>query len=170
MGGRLKYAEWNWAKGMKWSIAMDCLLRHLFKWWYTGENIDPESGEHHLDHVFCNLFMLKHYSLMYTDGDDRPSSGLTGFDEWLPDVQTPFDEDAFLERNPDIAAIIEERKRQEVEDEAMAQEMREADEAMGEETWTDQRVDAAQQENARSADRDLNRLNDFRDIERGMRS
>lgn len=31
MYGKLKYAEWNWAKGMKWSIPMDCLLRHSFK-------------------------------------------------------------------------------------------------------------------------------------------
>jgi hypothetical protein len=62
MGGLLKYAEWNWAKGMKWSIPMDCTFRHLLKFWFLGEDIDAESGEHHLDLVLCNIFMLKHYN------------------------------------------------------------------------------------------------------------
>jgi len=113
MGGKLKYAEWNWSKGMKWSSCFDCTCRHLFKWWFLGEDIDTESGEHHLDHVLCNIFMLKHYTKAYTAGDDRPPKEITGFDVWMEDMLTPFDEDAFLERNPDIKAIVEERKRQE---------------------------------------------------------
>lgn len=112
MSGLLKYAPWNWAKGMKWSIPFDCLCRHLFKWWYLGEDIDPESGEHHLDLVFCNLFMLKHYTKTFQEGDDRPPA-YADFAPWLDDFNTPFDEAAFLERNPDIAAMIEERKAKE---------------------------------------------------------
>ncbi len=72
MGGKLKYTKWNWAKGMLWSSCFDCTLRHLFKWWYLGENIDPESGEHHLDHLICNILMLRHYVDNYKEGDDRP--------------------------------------------------------------------------------------------------
>lgn len=109
MSGLLKYAPWNWSKGMAWSVPFDCLCRHLFKWWYLGEDIDAESGEHHLDLVFCNLFMLKHFTKAYTEGDDRPPE-YTGFGEWLDDFNTPFDEAAFLERNPKIKAMIEERK------------------------------------------------------------
>jgi hypothetical protein len=99
MGGKLKYAEWNWTKGMKWSTAMDCLMRHLFKWWYLGEETDPESGEHHLDHVFCNLFMLRHYLTAFPEGDDRPPAW-TSFKESNGDFNSRFDKEAFLARNP----------------------------------------------------------------------
>ena len=113
MGGLLKYASFNWAKGMKWSTCYDCVFRHLLKWWYCGEDIDPESGEHHLDHVLANVFMLRHYTKTYTDGDDRPLDDSIGFAEWMEDLNTRFDEQAYLERNPEIKAIIEERKRNE---------------------------------------------------------
>jgi len=109
MGGKLKYAEWNWAKGMKWSVCFDCVFRHLLKWWYCGEDIDPESGEHHLDHVICNLLMLRHYSNIYKEGDDRPAD-FTSFGDWMNDINTRFDEQAFLDRNPEIKAIVEARR------------------------------------------------------------
>ena len=97
MSGRIKYAEFNWAKGMKWSTCFDCTLRHLFEWWYLGEDIDPESGEHHLDHVFCNLFMLRHYINAYKEGDDRPPSHLD-FAKSLENFKKKFDEASFKER------------------------------------------------------------------------
>lgn len=97
MGGKLKYAEWNWAKGMKWSACFDCAMRHLFKWWFCGEDIDPESGEHHLDHVFCNLFMLRHYVDNYKEGDDRPPAHAF-FADSLDDFNKKFDEEDFMRR------------------------------------------------------------------------
>jgi hypothetical protein len=72
MHGMQKYAPWNWAKGGKWSTAFDCLIRHLFKWWFCREELDKESGQHHLDHAICNLLFLRHYRDTYKDGDDRP--------------------------------------------------------------------------------------------------
>lgn len=72
MYGRTKYAPWNWAKGMVWSECLNCTLRHLFRWWFLGEDYDDETGEHHLDHVLCNVLFLKHYTLSYKEGDDRP--------------------------------------------------------------------------------------------------
>lgn len=99
MGGKLKYAEWNWARGMRWSTCFDCALRHLFKWWFLGEDIDPESGEHHLDHVFANLFMLRHYVDNYKEGDDRPPAYVE-FGKSMDDFNKRFDEEAYLARNP----------------------------------------------------------------------
>jgi len=99
MGGKLKYAEFNWAKGMKWSSCFDCILRHLFKWWFLAEELDPESGEHHLDHVFCNLFMLRHYVDNYQEGDDRPPA-YTDFANSMEDFIKLFDEDDYFSRNP----------------------------------------------------------------------
>lgn len=71
MYGAQKYAAWNWAKGMAWTIPYACCLRHLFAW-FRGEDNDPETGESHIDHAICNLMMLKHFSTHYTEGDDRP--------------------------------------------------------------------------------------------------
>jgi len=115
MGGLLKYSSFNWAKGMKWSICFDCVFRHLLKWWYCGEEIDPESGEHHLDHVLANIFMLRHYTKTYTEGDDRPLEASLSFADWMDDLAQTFDEHAYLERNPDIKAIVEARRAAKVE-------------------------------------------------------
>ena len=110
MAGKLKYAEWNWAKGMKWSTAMDCLLRHLFKWWFLGKECDPETGEHHLDYAICNLLMLRHYVRAFPEGDDRPPIEVTGFNEAWEDFIKCFDEEEFLDNNPEIKAIVEARR------------------------------------------------------------
>lgn len=69
--GRKKYAEWNWAKGMKWSIPLACATRHLMAI-LRGEDTDPESGLPHRGHVFCNVVMLLTFIDTYPEGDDRP--------------------------------------------------------------------------------------------------
>lgn len=102
MGGKLKYAEWNWAKGMVWSAPMDCIFRHLIKFWWLVENDDADTGESHLDHVICNLLMLKHYISTFKEGDDRPSLELTHFGDTWSDFVKLFDEEDFLKRNPAI--------------------------------------------------------------------
>jgi len=81
--GTKKYAPWNWAKGGPWSTPMDCLLRHLIKWWFFGEEYDRDSGLHHLDHAMCNLLFLLHYKDTYREGDDRPNQEATRFVESL---------------------------------------------------------------------------------------
>jgi len=105
MGGLLKYAQFNWAKGMPWSVPMDCAVRHFIKWWFLGEDIDQESGEHHLDHAICNLLMLRHYVVTYKEGDDRPAD-YTGFSDFLGEFNKPFDVEAYLDRNPAVRAKI----------------------------------------------------------------
>lgn len=70
MHGEKKYARFNWQRGMKWSVPLACALRHLAAW-QRGEDIDPESGERHLDHAMCNLRMLAYYADHYSEGDDR---------------------------------------------------------------------------------------------------
>ena len=75
MYGKQKYAAWNWAKGMSWSIPLACALRHISKW-QAGEDLDEESGLPHLAHAMCNLRMLTLYSKTYIEGDDRPPKEL----------------------------------------------------------------------------------------------
>lgn len=73
--GRRKYAAWNWAKGMAWSVPIACAARHLLAI-IRGEHTDPESGLSHRGHVFCNIVMLGTYMGTFTEGDDRPAKGM----------------------------------------------------------------------------------------------
>lgn len=69
--GANKYSAFNWAKGMKWSIPLACISRHV-QAILGGEELDAESGCKHWGHVVCNILMLEHYEQFYKDGDDRP--------------------------------------------------------------------------------------------------
>lgn len=73
--GKAKYAAWNWAKGMPWSVPFACAMRHMAAW-QRGEECDPESGLPHLAHAMCNLRMLTLYASNYPQGDDRPTKEL----------------------------------------------------------------------------------------------
>ena len=79
MYGAQKYDKFNWQKGMKWSFCFECLLRHLYLYWYLQEDIDcgdgkkdKGSGLHHLFHVLWNAVALIWYFYWYKEGDDRP--------------------------------------------------------------------------------------------------
>ena len=70
--GKRKYAAWNWAKGMQWSIPIACALRHAHALYYNREENDPESDLPHIGHILCNLVMLRHFRSMYPEGNDLP--------------------------------------------------------------------------------------------------
>ena len=69
--GAEKYAPFNWAKGMAWSIPLDCAMRHL-RAHAHGEEADPESGYSHIGHLVCNLIMLAFFERTYPEGNDLP--------------------------------------------------------------------------------------------------
>jgi len=69
--GAGKYAAWNWAKGMAWSVPLGCCLRHI-QAILDGEAVDMESQQLHIDHVYCNIIMLQYFAANYPAGDDRP--------------------------------------------------------------------------------------------------
>lgn len=77
--GKEKYAAWNWAKGMDWSVPFACMMRHMAAW-QRGEINDKESGLPHLAHAMCNLRMLTLYSKNYLEGDNRPPKELLNAD------------------------------------------------------------------------------------------
>jgi hypothetical protein len=70
--GAGKYAPFNWAKGMAWSVPIACIKRHALAI-IDGEHNDPESGVPHLGAIGCNLVMLAHYWRHYPEMDDRPA-------------------------------------------------------------------------------------------------
>ncbi len=75
--GRKKYSEWNWARGMKWSVPLACGVRHALAI-LRGEENDSESGLPHRGHLACNLVMLAQFEATYGEGDDRPKE-LAGY-------------------------------------------------------------------------------------------
>lgn len=55
--GSRKYAVNNWVKGYDWGLSIAALERHIsaFK---QGEDLDPESGLHHLAHAVFHCLAL----------------------------------------------------------------------------------------------------------------
>lgn len=70
--GASKYAPWNWAKGMPWSVPLECIKRHARMIGLSGQWKDKESGLSHRAHIGCNLVMLLWFADHYREGDDRP--------------------------------------------------------------------------------------------------
>lgn len=78
--GAKKYAAWNWAKGMNWSVPIGCFARHALAV-IGGEENDPESGLPHRGHMACNLRMLMLFVETHPEGNDLPPVGLLGRDD-----------------------------------------------------------------------------------------
>lgn len=72
MLGEEKYGPNNWTK--LWDedtprVAMGSALRHIFAY-LSGEDLDPESGVHHLAHVRCNAAMgIRYYNNKKKEAD-----------------------------------------------------------------------------------------------------
>lgn len=69
--GADKYGARNWEKGLSWSETYSSLRRHLNKW-FSGEDIDPESGLPHTYHILANSAFLVTFSERGIGEDDRP--------------------------------------------------------------------------------------------------
>ncbi len=67
--GSKKYAAWNWAKGMAWSIPVGCIERHALEI-AQGTLVDDESGRKHVGHILCNVIMLVFYARYFVEGND----------------------------------------------------------------------------------------------------
>lgn len=77
--GAKKYTARNWEKGMSWGRCYAALCRHLFAWW-SGEDLDPESGLPHLAHAGCCLMFIARFrrEQRYAQFDDRPKEEPNG--------------------------------------------------------------------------------------------
>ncbi len=68
--GAIKYAAYDWLKGLKFSELIDAKERH-FKKWQRGITADEESGLHHLLHDLTNTMFLYIYDKYGLGEDDR---------------------------------------------------------------------------------------------------
>lgn len=69
--GALKYPARNWEGGYAWSLTYAALQRHANQFW-SGEDIDPETGSPHLAAVAWHAFALLEYMQTHPEKDDRP--------------------------------------------------------------------------------------------------
>jgi len=69
--GADKYYRFNWSKCKSMTRYFGATCRHLFAW-LSGEDLDPESGFHHLSHAMCCLmFMMGQHKKYGAEADDR---------------------------------------------------------------------------------------------------
>ena len=68
--GAEKYSRYNWKKGMEHMGLVDSMLRHLTSY-ADGEDVDPESGQRHVDHVSWNALALAEMVSIRPELDNR---------------------------------------------------------------------------------------------------
>ena len=69
--GALKYDARNWERGYAWSLTYAALQRHANAFW-SGEDIDPDSGSHHMVAVAWHALALVEFARTHKEKDDRP--------------------------------------------------------------------------------------------------
>jgi hypothetical protein len=74
LAGALSYGKWNWRKaGVRASIYLDALKRHIAKW-ENGQELDSDSGLPHLAHALACLNIIVDSRACGKLTDDRPPS------------------------------------------------------------------------------------------------
>lgn len=68
--GGEKYERYNMLKGYDWSLSYDALQRHLLAFW-SGEELDAESGLPHLGHAAWHCLTLLAFQQRGLGTDDR---------------------------------------------------------------------------------------------------
>jgi len=68
--GATKYAARNWESGYDWSQSFGALQRHLALFW-SGEEVDEESGLSHLAHAGWHCLALLAFQARELGNDDR---------------------------------------------------------------------------------------------------
>lgn len=68
--GARKYAANNWRNGLEYSRLTAAIMRHLMAI-QRGEDLDPESGLPHIDHLGCCWMFLSNLTKTRPDLDDR---------------------------------------------------------------------------------------------------
>lgn len=76
LDGMLKYGRNNWrAVGIRASIYVDALHRHMNAWFDEGEDLDPDSGLPHLAHALACLAIIVDAQAAGMMVDDRMVHG-----------------------------------------------------------------------------------------------
>lgn len=68
--GAEKYDAYNWRRGINFSRLFGATMRHLLAYW-DGQDLDSDSGLHHMAHAGCCITMLLTLIEERPDLDDR---------------------------------------------------------------------------------------------------
>lgn len=68
--GAEKYTAHNWRQGLPYMEIIASMQRHIFAI-AAGEDVDPETGLQHADHIQCNAMFLSNMMKTRPDMDDR---------------------------------------------------------------------------------------------------
>lgn len=94
--GARKYGRHNYrVSGVRYSVYYDAALRHLMAWW-EGEDIDPDSGLHHLVKAIACLLVMRDSIRIGNAVDDRPPRVADG---WLAELNARAGD--IIDRYPD---------------------------------------------------------------------
>ena len=97
--GACKYGAHNWrVAGVRASVYDDAAKRHLDAWW-EGEDIDPDSGMHHITKAIAGLIVIRDAMIFGMFKDDRPPKSPPG---WMAEAQKQTD--AILKKYPNPKA------------------------------------------------------------------
>lgn len=78
--GARKYGPYNWRDAsVRFSVYYDAMWRHMTQWW-EGEDIDTDSGLHHITKLLSCASVLRDAQLHNKVVDDRPKPTPAG---WL---------------------------------------------------------------------------------------
>lgn len=69
--GAEKYSPFNYLRGYDWSLSFNAMMRHALLFW-SGEDMDTESGRPHAAHVAWHALALTSFMLRGVGTDDRP--------------------------------------------------------------------------------------------------
>jgi len=106
MEGARKYGRHNYRiAGVRASVYYDAAYRHLDAFW-EGEDIDPDSGIHHLAKAVACLMVLRDSMMMENWVDDRPPKYPGGLDMPALNKQAA----GIIERYPDSVPPFTEKK------------------------------------------------------------
>lgn len=71
--GAKKYGPYNWREhAVSASVYQAAAMRHLLAWW-SGEEVDPESGQSHLAHAMACCAIVLDAKAVGKLNDDRPA-------------------------------------------------------------------------------------------------
>ncbi len=81
--GAKKYSAHNWRGGFKWSRLIGACMRHLLAY-MAGEDLDPETGLPHIDHLACEVMFLQEFYRTKTNLDDRYTTDKEAIKDLMP--------------------------------------------------------------------------------------
>jgi hypothetical protein len=90
--GARKYGRHNYRiSGVRASVYMDAVFRHMTQWW-EGQDDDPDSDVSHIVKAIASLFVLRDAMI---------------FDNWVDDRPPPLDDSFWEKVNKKAAEIVE---------------------------------------------------------------